>query len=133
LGITPSSNQLSLAAGTYYVQAEAVTNFSGLANRGATEVAASKLRLRNITDSATLVTGLGSRFAHADDGGGSNQSADFSLLASLSSRFVLVGTKTVELQNWVSNALSSPVIKGGKALSSGEVEVYTDLKIWKIG
>ena len=68
-----------------------------------------------------------------DDGGGSNQPMDETLITGLAGRFTLSGTKLVELQNWVANALSGPTTKGGKAISSGENEVYADVRIWKVG
>jgi hypothetical protein len=61
LGLTASGNQLSLPAGTYWIEVEALTQFSGL----------------------------------------------------------------------VTNQLSSPTTKGGRAITSGEVEVYLDLKLWR--
>jgi hypothetical protein len=133
LTITPSGNQLPLAAGTYYVEAEGTAFYTGTMDRGTTENAALKLRLRNITDGATLVVGLSIRFSILDDGGGNNQAAAFALYASMRGWFTIAGTKTVELQKWVNNSFSSPAITGGKAVSSGESEVYSDLRLWKIG
>ena len=132
LTITTASNQMSLVAGTYWLQAEAVTNFSGTMNRGSGQIATSKLRLRNITDSATLLVGTGGRLSILDDGGGNDELADFSIFTNVNGRFTLAGTKTVEIQNWASCNFSSPVIRGGKAISSGENEVYLDLKLWKL-
>jgi len=132
LTITTAGNQMSLAAGTYWLEAEATTNFTGNFQRGTTEIATSKLRLRNITDTATLLTGMSGRLAVIDDGGGNDESADFSIHTTMCGRFTLGGTKSVEIQNYTTNNLSSPGIKGGKAVSSGENEVYLDLKLWKI-
>jgi hypothetical protein len=132
LGITTTSNQMSLVAGTYYVEVTAVTNFAGTLDRGTSEIATSQLRLRNVTDSTTLIVGQGARLSIVDDGGGNNEIGDFSLTTGLSGRFVLAGTKNVEIQNWTTCNFASPVIKGGKAISSGENEVYLDLKLWKI-
>lgn len=132
LTVTTASNQISLVAGTYYVDAQAVTRFQGTSDRGTTKSISSKLRIRNATDSTTLVVGPGARWHWSDDGGGSNQDADAVQSTTIAGRFTLAGTKAVELQNWVASDLSSPTIKGGRALSSGENEVYADVKIWKL-
>jgi hypothetical protein len=131
LGLTASGNQLSLPAGTYWIEVAAVTQFSGLSNRGTTQFGMSKLRLRNVTDASTLIVGMGVRFQHSDDGGGNDAGTDFALVTHLSQRFVLPATKLVQVQNWVTNQLSFSATKGGRAITSGEVEVYLDLKLWR--
>lgn len=132
LGITTTSNQMSLPAGTYLVWVDAITGFVGNPERGTTEFITSKLRLRNVTDSTTLVNGIAERFSLNDDGGGNNEAADQTVHTTLFGRFTLGGTKTVELQNWVTNSYSSPVTRNGRAISSGENEIYTDLRLWKL-
>jgi hypothetical protein len=131
LGLTASGNQLSLPAGTYWIEVEALTQFSGLGNNGSTQSGMSKLRLRNVTDASTLIVGFGTRFQHNDDGGGNNTPEDYTLTTRLAQRVVLPSTKLVQVQNWVTNQLSSPTTKGGRAITSGEVEVYLDLKLWR--
>jgi len=131
LSITLSGNQFTLTTGTYYVECQAVTSFLGLPPRGGTQDVTSKLRLRNITDSTSTLTGLGSKFHVNDDGGGNNEDAEVHLITTVSGRFAIVGSKVFEIQNWVTNNWNSPVTKAGKAISSGENEVYLDLKIWK--
>lgn len=126
------SNQMQLTVGTYYIEVTAQTNFTGSVDRGSTEAITSKLRLRNVTDSTTLLNGIAQRFTLADDGGGNNETADQSLLTTLSGRFTLAGTKSVEVQNWVTNGYTSPTSKSGRAISSGENEVYTDVRLWKL-
>lgn len=132
LAITPASNQLALAAGTYRVKAEAMASFQGTMDRNSNKFITHKLRIRNITDGATLLTGLAQRFLLEDDGGGNNESADITLLATMDGTFVLAGAKTIELQSWVVNSLSTPTTKGGRAVTSGEAEVYVDLKLNKV-
>lgn len=132
LTITTSGNQISLVAGTYYVEAEAVTRYTGTLERNTSEAIVSKLRLRNITDSTTLVIGPAVKFNLVDDGGGNNQQFDIDLQTRLSQRFVLSGTKSIALQNWVTNTTSSPTVRGGKAVSSGENEIYAEVKLWKL-
>lgn len=136
LTITTASNQIPLVAGTYWIQAETGTYFAGSTENGGNNFIENKLRLRNVTDSTTLLVGLSQKFRHNDDAGGNRQSVELTLNSTLSGRFTLGGTKSIELQNWIVNGLSATalaiVTKGGKAASSGEAEVYTDVKIWKI-
>lgn len=133
LTITTSGNQISLVAGTYYIEADSIVRFQGSMSRGSTESNSTKLRIRNVTDSTTLVVGSGIRFHSSDDGGGSNQEVDHTYLTTVYGRFTLAGTKSVELQNWVaSNMGLLTAIKGGRALSSGENEVYADVRLWKL-
>lgn len=131
LGITTSSNQMSLVAGTYYVEVDAATNFEGTSN-SSIKLFTSKLRLRNVTDSTTLVVGLGSRFSNNDSAGGNSETEDITLMTHLSGRFTIGGTKLVEIQNWCTSELISPTTRGGKAISSGENEIYLNLKLWKL-
>lgn len=136
LTITTSGNQISLVAGTYWIEAEAVTHFEGTSENGGTNFVTSKLRLRNVTDSTTIISGLGQKFRTADDGGGNRQGQMITFTSTLRGRFTLSGTKSIELQNWVTTTLTAnqiPIVnKGGVAISSGENEVYADVKIWKI-
>lgn len=131
LTLTLSSSQLSLVAGTYYFRADAVTHFSGLTNPvGGT--AKTKLRIRNITDGTTLVNGLSNYWFAGDTSGADAEDKAISLVTSCEGRVVLAGTKTIELQNYVSqNFASSGAVKAGKATSSGENEVYANLIIIK--
>ncbi len=132
LTITTSGNQISLVAGTYFLEAETVTRYTGILDRNTTEAIVSKLRIRNVTDSTTLIVGPAMKFNLVDDSGGNNQAFDIDLSNSLSGRFTLAGTKSIELQNWVTNNTTSPTTKGGKAISSGENEVYADVRLWKL-
>jgi len=129
LSITPSNNQLSLVAGTYNIEVCCVANFIGDNNNGS-QALTHQLRWRNITDSNTTIIGMAIRW-QVNDGGNVNK-LDVNLLATLSGRFAIAGTKIFELQNWISgNLFNSPTYKGGKAVNSGEPEVYLDLRLWK--
>lgn len=134
LTITTSGNQISLVAGTYFIIADAVTRFHGAMSRGSTESISTKLRVRNVTDSTTLVVGLnGVRWHASDDSGGSFQEVDEVFSTSLAGRFTLAGTKLVEIQNWVATNMATVTeIRGGRAISSGENEVYCDVQLWKL-
>jgi len=134
LTVTTSANVISLAAGTYWAEVFATTQFTGSASQGGVQHCMSKLRLRNTTDGTTLVHGVGGRWQGQDDGGGNIQLMDICIQTSISDRFTIAGTKSIELQNYTINQLiSTPLIKGGKAISSGENEVYADVRLYKIG
>lgn len=114
--LTAATGTLSLPAGTYYVEADAVLSTTG--SGGAT----AKLRLRNSTDGATLLSGLNTSLSGAGV-------SVWSWGTSLKGRFTLAGTKNVNLQNYYSSSIN---LYGGSAMSSGESEIYTDLRIWRL-
>jgi hypothetical protein len=106
-----SSNQITLGAGTYLVQAWCNV-------QAATGNVSTKTRIYNVTDTATLVVGP-SAFQS------SNQSADAN--PPLIGMFTIAGTKAIEFQIRVSTnttAITAPNL--------GEDEVYTQLTLLKI-
>lgn len=109
------SNQITLAAGTYHIQARATTQFSGVA----------RLRLRDITNSATLVLGD----TNGDNQGSGGYTQNDSL--ELSGRFTLTATTTLELQMWAQ--YSRATYGFGQAASSGDVEVFASVELWREG
>jgi hypothetical protein len=132
--ITPSGNQLSLAAGTYFVIAHVNTSFSVHFDGDTNGIIHNKLRIRNITDSTTALVGMSQRQERNAIGDFSSNDADWTLSFndSLVGRFTLTGSKTIELQNFVNTSgVTSITIRGGRPNSSGENEVYLDLMIWK--
>lgn len=109
-GASLATNQITLPAGTYYIEAQ---SYVFEANRN-------KLRLRNITDSTSILIGING-FASVPDN--DNQ------IASLRGRFVLTATKTLEIQHWTESGFA---ISGlGSITNDTEVEVYADITIWK--
>jgi len=102
-----SSSVISLTAGTYWVKARAEYGI----NAGNT-----KLRLRDTTNSTTLVVG-----SSAISGG---------ITGNLLGRFTLSGTSNIELQYY--NGTSTDNNDLGSPTSSGEVECYTILEFWKV-
>lgn len=104
------ANQISLPAGTYYIDGQVPIGDSTTGGTG-------QLRLRNITDSATLVNGVNARWYV--------NSCPNNLL--IYGRFSLSGTKIIEVQAW-----TSAVTSFGVVVTSGEVEINGDIKIWKI-
>jgi predicted RecA/RadA family phage recombinase len=111
-GASLSSNQITLPAGTYRVFAQSEMHESG----------ANRLRLRNITDSSTVASG-------ANSNSGSSGASLPNNSAILGTRFTIAGTKTFELQHYAK--LAKATIGLGIALSTGEVEVYSEITIFK--
>jgi hypothetical protein len=134
LSITLSGNQISLVAGTYWCEATASVGFE---THGGTDVFqgfAAQSRLRNVTDSTTLLNGV-SAFHQVEHQGTAAQGDLESILHTfVSGQFTLAGTKTIELQTWPKSqgTGTTTFVKGGIAVSSGENEVYADVKIWKL-
>lgn len=113
---TLTTSVVSLPAGTY----EAEAYCAGVED---TTAYVSKLRLRNTTDSATLVVGRSVGF---------QAGAGILILpqTTLKGRFTIGGTKNIELQYW-NNSSSAPV-GGSKSAGSAEVEIYSELYIKRI-
>lgn len=115
-----AANQISLPSGTYYIEAKAMWCNNNVLNSTAS------LRLRNITDGTTSIVGQATKVGWS--GSGITTLANIPL--TLQGRFTLAGTRTLELQNYVVNSGSTGgIVVGG---STGEVEVYTDVLIWKV-
>lgn len=110
-----ASNQISLPAGTYFCIA-----WAGWYNSANSNIA-SKLRIRNVTDSTNLILGT-SLFA------GAASSAGDAMMATLGGRFTLAGTKTLELQHYAQGAANGGVGMSGAGVS----EVHASVMIWKI-
>lgn len=105
-----SSNQITLPAGTYIVHAWAP----------AYSVAGHRLRLQNITDTATILLGS-STYSVA-----STQSH-----AQLMGRFVLAGSKAIELQHYCENTQATNGLGAGGAFA-GVTEVFASIELWKV-
>lgn len=107
-----ASNQITLPAGTYFVNAWSIFDSTTF----------TKLRLRNITDSTTARIG-----ASLLSGNGGTTSGQ----ALLNGRFTLAGTKVLELQYYISS-VASGINSLGPPVTSGEVEIYSSAMIWKV-
>lgn len=110
-GASLSSNQITLPAGTYLIQAVAP----------AYKVDFHKLLWRNITDSTTLVQGTSALSGSGDD----NITHSF-----YSYKFTIAAPKVFELRHWCSNTVANWGF--GRATNFFN-EVYADVKIWKVG
>jgi len=107
---TLSSNQITLAAGTY--------TFRGRCPGGGTTIAgAHKCRLQNVTDATTIMVG-------------SDAYINYSLSMTDSfvcGRFTIAASKALELQHQCSTANGN----GGYPAGFSAVEVYAEIEFWK--
>ena len=107
---TLSSDVISLPAGTYYAQC----------NSFWTNVGQSQTRLRDTTNSVTLIVGT------------NNYTEGYASINSFTDgRFTLSGTANVELQYYVTTTYANTG-QGFAAPSSGEVNRWKNIQIWKL-
>jgi hypothetical protein len=110
VGASLSSNQVTLPAGTYYVEAEAegvVTNDQ-------------RVRIRKVSGTAaTLVLGLGAR---------AGSGLSYVTEAVLKGRFTLTEESTIELQHYTESA----GVLGDRHQLSGIDEVFSEMLLWKL-
>lgn len=111
IGASLSSNQITLPAGTYEIEAFSIGYRCEL----------HKTRLRNISDSSDLLIGSSER---------SYTTGRTSSKSKLRGRFTIAASKTIELQHRCSSTYSTEGY--GVACSFGVVEVYSDIIIRKI-
>lgn len=104
-----ASNQITLPAGTYFIDAEIV---SGWATH------ATVVKLRNVTDGADTIIGTVNR---SNATGGYAQTT-----LSVKGRFTIAGSKAFEIQQQVG------VSTNAQQANMGVVEVYADVLIWKV-
>lgn len=121
-GATLGSNQISLPAGTYEVSAEAQASEAASIS-GTNAVYNHRLRLVNVTDSATIFVGPNT----AAFVSGTTVSA--ALNADFQGVFTLAGTKSIRIDSWVNGVSNS---NGGVASSSGENEIYVTIYLRKV-
>lgn len=106
-----SSNQITLAAGTYEVDIRCP----------ARAVSFHKARLQNITDATTTLVGTS-----MEQGTGSGQTS-FSLITG---RFTIASQKTFEVQH--QSAATGTTTGFGSAAGFSTTEVYTVARFWKV-
>ena len=111
-GASLASNQITLPSGTYYIDASAPGYYCQ----------DHKTKLYNITDSSDILIGTSEWSAPSS---GNVQSRSF-----LSGRFTLGAEKVVQFQH---RCITSRSTDGfGQATGVGVVEVYADVRIWKV-
>lgn len=108
---TLSSNQFTLAAGTWWIDA----------NAPAFNVTFHKLRLRNITDASDTLIGTSAY---------SSVGQDMQTLALLTGQFTIAGSTTFELQHQCSVTQSG--LGFGVASSYGVIEIYAQVTLLKL-
>ena len=113
-GASLSANQIILPAGTYYFEIHAPAFYVNL----------HKAKLYNVTDSADAIIGLIAQC------GSSSGSAAVASHAVVMGRVTIAGTKTFEVRH--RSSISKSINGFGMATNFGDIEVYTDVKIWKI-
>lgn len=111
-GASLSSNQITLPAGTYFIEASA----PGVA------VDRHKLKLRNTSDSADTILGR-SVYSVSTEAGHS--------ISSVVGTFTIAGEKTFELQHYCQTTAADTGF--GVASNFSVIEVYSQVKIWKVG
>ena len=114
--VSISSNQFTLAAGTYLIR-----GFQTFAGSGGTQLQF-RGRIRNVTDSTTVGTSMTCR-AHIAGGESTTQQCPIEVY------FTITSTKTFELQYWAQSALANGL--GISNVDSGENEKYVSLTIEK--
>lgn len=113
-GASLTSNQISLDAGTYEI--DALIPFTARNNQVS---AGAMARLQNITDTATVLPGLSFKTSGGLYG---------TIWVPLRGRFTLAATKTLQLQLWVENGSDTAPAPANTGIS----EQYTDCRIRKI-
>jgi hypothetical protein len=111
-GASLSSNQITLPAGTFYLQASAP----------AFQTSSNNLRWYNITDSTSVATGTNSYALYTND---------VMMNASLNCTFTIAASKTFELQHY--GAVTKNTSGFGVAGGLGYSEIYAQLTIIKVG
>jgi len=107
-GASLTANIITLPEGDYYIEATAPTY----------NVAAHKIRLYNTADSSVEIVGT-------------NANSYWSDISTLSGYFTIAASKTFRIDHYTQNAKATDGL--GRAVSSGDIEVYTDVRIWKVG
>jgi hypothetical protein len=112
-GASLASSQITLPSGTYYIHASAPAN----------RVNQHKAKLRNVTDSSDTFIGT----SEYCESGYPNTTHSFVI-----GRFTIASSKTFELQHRVAASETTYNIGLGVAASFSVVEIYTDVRIWKV-
>lgn len=113
-----ASNQFTLPAGEYYIEASAPVLATGSTSPGH-----HKVRLQNISDASTAILGMSQRNFNSGIAIGVTNTS------TLSGNVVVSSAKTFELQHRVETTATSGF---GSATSFGDSEVYSIVKITKV-
>lgn len=110
-GSSLASNQITLPAGTYWVEASCPCSNAGQ----------SKAYLYNATDANVQIVSTSEYI-------GNTLSAQHRVF--LSGKFTISAQKTFDIRHYITNAQPNNGL--GVATTTGQVEIYTDIKIWKV-
>lgn len=110
-GASLSSNRITLPAGTYWIDAVAPC----------VQVGKSKAALFNVTDASFTITG---------DNGANDTTIGWVAKNLVRGRFTIAAPKAFELQHICTSTQATQGF--GAAASSGLVEVYAEVLIWKV-
>lgn len=111
-GASLATNQITLPAGTYWIEAEAPGH----------RVDPHKAKLYNVTDASDTLIG-----SSADSGGDASFVQTYS---TIKGRFTIAAPKVFEIRHRCTSTRSTNGL--GSASSFGVNEIYSDLRIWKI-
>jgi hypothetical protein len=111
-GASLASNQITLPAGTYDIEASC----PGIA------LNTQKAQIYNTTDAATTLIGESS---YADS------AANHAIRCNVRGRFTLAGTKVLELRHYGQTSKATNGLGIANSIT-GFVEVYADVRIWKV-
>jgi len=109
-GASLATNQITLPAGTYYIEAYS----SAYGSTG------HKTRLHNVTDATIPLVGNPSGWV-AGNGG---------TISHLAGTITIATTKVFSLSTHQSQAIATNGL--GHTYATGDIEIYTDIKIWKV-
>lgn len=129
-----ASNQITLPAGTYFIEACAPT-YIRAASSGADTITKAVMKLYNTTSSTDVLIGIptaGWEFYDTTPSGTTVSST--CPIHSLKGRFTLSGTSVLEIRNYLASNQSSSIVTGSEGVSNGAgvTEVYADILIYKV-
>lgn len=113
-----ASNQVTLPAGTYWIEAWGT-------GRGCND---HKIKWRNVTDGSDTLLGSNENAYRVVDNF-NNTLTTLTSISSLSGRFTIAGSKVFELWHYTAVAVTN--VGFGGAISQG-LEQYADVRIWKV-
>lgn len=120
-GASLASNQITLPAGTYEVEA-----FAPAGALSSAQLSHSRLRLWNVTDGVLLVSGP-QMTSHAASSSGYTLATP-----TLNGRFTLAASKTLRLDQF-HKGTSGTGGNGGVAIANGDPEIYAQITFRKVG
>lgn len=112
-----ASNQITLSAGTY----------DCICRQSLVQCGRGKGRLRNVTDSSTVLVGTSEYSAETESGGHATIQSVTSLIVG---RFTIGASKALEVQYQVGSGRATNGL--GVASNYAEVEVYTTIELWRV-